>query len=150
MVCSTLAPILECFWSWLGITPEDYAQRDGDLEEYMFPQWERLISSAEAAIALEAIDYANELWTAIALDNEQETLLDVLSDRASDDYLDQLILVAPTHPQYHARWQATELIRRRPTPNGLSVLNLLCRDKHPYVAKRAQNTRKYLADNATL
>lgn len=147
---TTLAPILDSFFHWLRLTPEEYARREDDLEEYMFPQWDALISAAEAVIAQESTEFADELWTAIALDNEQENLLDALSDHASDDYLDRLILSAPAHPQFNARWQATELIRRRPTPNGRSVLQLLCRDEHPYVAKRAQNSKEYLEENASL
>lgn len=145
-----LSPILDRFFHWLDIFPEDYARREDTLEEFMFPQWDVLISAAEAVIAQESSESANELWTAIALDNEQENLLDYLSDHASDDYLDRLILFAPAHPQHHARWQAAELIRRRPTPNGLSVLTLLCQDEHPYVAKRAQNTKNFLEKTASI
>ena len=147
---TTLAPILDSFFHWLRLTPEEYARREDDLEEYIFPQWDALISAAEAVIAQESTEFADELWTAIALDNEQENLLDALSDHASDDYLDRLILSAPAHPQFNARWQAAELIRRRPTPNGRSVLQLLCRDEHLYVAKRAHNSKEYLEENASL
>lgn len=115
------------------------------MEEYMFPQWDALISAAEAVIARESTEFADELWTAVALDNEQEVLLDTLSEEASDGYLDRLILTAPAHPQFNARWQAAELIGRHPTPNGRSVLKLLCRDEHPYVAKRAQNSKENAA-----
>ncbi len=150
MKASPLSPILDSFFHWLGLTPEEYARREDDMEEYMFPQWDALISAAEAVIAQESTEYADELWTAVALDNEQENLLDTLSDQASDGYLDRLILTAPAHPQFNARWQAAELIRRRPTPNGLAVLKLLCRGKHSYVAKRAQNSKKYLEENAVM
>lgn len=147
---ASLSPILDSFFHWLGLTPEEYARREDDMEEYMFPQWDVLISAAKAVIAQESTEFADELWTAIALDNEQEILLDTLSDQASDRYLDCLILSVPAHPQFNARWQAAELIRRRPTPNGLSVLQLLCRDEHPYVAKRARNSKEYLEENAAI
>lgn len=142
---SPLSPILDSFFHWLGLTPEEYARREDDMEEYLFPQWDALISAAEAVIARESTEFSDELWTAVALDNEQEVLLDTLSEEASDGYLDRLILTAPAHPQFNARWQAAELIGRRPTPNGRSVLKLLCRDEHPYVAKRAQNSKENAA-----
>lgn len=145
---TSLSPILDGFFHWLGLTPEEYARREDDMEEYMFPQWDVLISAAEAVITQESTEFADELWTAVALDNEQEVLLDTLSEEASDGYLDRLILTAPAHPQFNARWQAAELIGRRPTPNGRSVLKLLCRDEHPYVAKRAQNSKEYLEGNS--
>ena len=145
---SALSPILDSFFHWLGLTPEEYARREDDLEEYRFPQWDSLISAAEAVIARESTEFADELWTAVALDNEQEVLLDTLSEEASDGYLDRLILTAPAHPQFNARWQTAELIGRRPTPNGRSVLKLLCRDEHPYVAKRAQNSKEHLEENS--
>ena len=56
------------------------------MEEYMFPQWDALISAAEAVIARESTEFADELWTAVALDNEQEVLLDTLSEEASDGW----------------------------------------------------------------
>ena len=126
-------------WDWLGVSSDGYAQSgySGD-EEYLFPEWDKLLRATEELVLQEAVDAVNDIWTAVALDNEEENLLDFISESASDAFVDQLIAVIPDHPQPNARWRAAELIRRRSSDAGIQVLQVLIHDVDSYVRKRAQ------------
>jgi len=131
--------ILNEFWKWAGITPQRYAADKPQLEEYMFPEWSRLI-----ALAVEFIDSRDcsdaaldFVLTVMALDNETEDILDHVADNADDSYTEALIRKGVHHPMYGARWQTAELISRRSPADSRVLLSMLLSDSDEYVVRRA-------------
>lgn len=138
MLADQLKEVLSRIWSWLGISSDVYARSSSeDYDEYMFPDWDELINITEKLVLQEDAKASNEIWTAVALDHEEENLLDFISEHASDTFVDQLITNVPMHNQPNAKWQAAELIRRRRSCTGERILQLLLHDTDPYVRKRA-------------
>lgn len=137
-----LSDIIGKFWKWINLSPQEYAQKSmqTDLEEYMFPDWDNLITKAERIIQK---PYSNNevvdmILTVIALDNENEDVLDFISSNGSNDFVNTIIERCIIHLQPHARWQCAELIRRRKPKNGQRILIKLLSDSDEYVRKRAQ------------
>lgn len=138
--------MLNKFWKWAGITPESFADAKPSLDEYMFPEWERLTE-----LAMESID-ARDLdddalafvLTVMALDNETEDILDHIADSADAAYAEALIAKGVHHPMRDARWQTAELIRRRRPADSHELLNVLLRDSDDYVVRRASNSLESL------
>lgn len=136
----TLKKRLHEFWIWLDITPADYAQQfDTVFEEYMFPDWNALLDEAYQSVSRSDTAAINDILETLAIDNEEENLLDYIVDYARDSFLTSLISALPGCIQPNARWQGAEIILRRPSSERILVLQLLMRDEHPYVRKRASN-----------
>lgn len=75
----------------------------------------------------------------MAIDNEAESVLDLIESDSSDHQLKHIISFGITHPLYEARWQVAELIYRRQPIQYVSYFQQLAKDPHPYVKKRAMN-----------
>lgn len=137
-----LSDTIDDFWRWIKMSPQEYAQksRQIDLEEYMFPDWDNLISKVKKTIQKsysndEAVDM---VLIVMALDNEDEEVLDFISDNGSDYFVKKMVERSVNHLQPHARWQCAELIRRRKPDNGKRVLKKMLTDSDEYVRKRAK------------
>lgn len=133
--------LLNEFWAWINLTPQEYAcgSSDNSIEEYMFPHWEELLNSAYQCIDQSDVAAITNVLTAMAIDNEEESILDYLTEKANDEYINSMICHLVTHEQPHARWQGAELIARRNPRGGIYILNQLLHDKNSYVKKRASN-----------
>ncbi len=136
-----LEQLLESFWEWLNMSPTEYSCRfcDDSIEEYMFPDWARMLHEVRQCIEESRQDMIPLVLEAMAIDHEVEDVLDFLTERASDSYIVDITLCIATNIQPHARWQGAELICRRPTIEGEHVLKQLMGDTNPYVRKRARN-----------
>lgn len=98
-----------------------------------------LIRETEALITGEDQAQISNILTVMSIDNEEEAVLDFISETGSADFVDLLIQAAPRHVQPHARWQCAELIRRRRPKHSMSILRELLQDSNEYVVKRAEN-----------
>ncbi len=104
MLADQLREVLSRIWSWLGMSSDVYAPISyEDYDEYMFPDWDELINITEKLVLQEDAEASNDIWTAVALDHEEENLLDFISEHASDTFVDQLITNVPMHNQPNAR-----------------------------------------------
>lgn len=142
----SLPIILNRFWEWINLTPQLYAtasraQGAQDLNEYLFPSWEKMISEAFHLIDKSPEDERaiDAILTAMAIDNEGEGILDYIAQNGSEMFINKFIELGVAHGQPHARWQCAELIRRRKPSNGERMLLRLMLDPDDYVRKRAQN-----------
>ena len=123
--------LLYDFWKWAEITPQEYAEKGiplmSEKAEFNYPHFGELI---------------------MALDNENEDVLDYAADNASNALVLELVSLGVTFPQPNTRWQIAELAYRR-RPNGFEdFLKLLLCDPDSYVRKRAGNCLEYLANKA--
>ena len=137
--------LLEQFWSWLPISYEEYAnngapQSRGICEDD-FPFFSDLLSYAELIVKKEFVDDAHidDLLTIMALDNETEHVLEFIESNSSENQLQHIVSLGITHPLYEARWQLAELVYRRKPIRYDSYLQILSKDAHPYVQRRAMN-----------
>lgn len=132
------------FWKWADISESEYSEHSylNKNEEWEYPNWDMLISLLFTAINTLASGERSEvlvnyLLTVMALDNEDETILDECESKLSDKDLEFLFEKGIKHMQSEARWQIAELIGRK---NNISfkkyLLNLLD-DSNKYVQRRA-------------
>ena len=137
--------IISDFWEWLNMTPDQYAQNGIDTltntEESDYPHFEDLINYAQTIIdQIECSDEELEdVLLIMALDNEDEDVLDYIQTHCSESRLERLIRLGISYYQPEARWQIALLICRRKISNAKELLELLSHDIHPYVRRRALN-----------
>lgn len=136
------------FWNWLGMSPSHYAEitkndsgYKNDLEEYMFPQWAELMDKAESIIneGLTDEDSLEFILISMAIDNEEENILDYISRNGNEKFIIALVNKGIRYYQSHSRWQIAELLGRRHLKGWKSFLQILINDSDLYVSKRAQN-----------
>ena len=146
---------LDLFWKWSGISPEEYSsngmnQNRGQFEDE-FPFFKELILYAVGVINNNVLDELSieEVLTIMALDNEDEYLLEYIVDNSFDEQFDRIIKLGVVHSQFNARWQIAEIIFRRKYTGFKKYLLKLSQDDHPYVRKRALNLMK-MANCSTL
>ena len=137
--------LLKQFWEWLPVSYEEYATKGiaqlyGSYEDN-FPFFSELISYAELIIKKEFVDgeHINDLLTIMGIDNETEYVLDFIEINSSDYQIQHISSVGITHSLYQVRWQLAELIFRRKPLQYDYYLQILSKDKHPYVKRRAVN-----------
>lgn len=144
---SRLSEVLFRFWDWVGYGPDEFSKdifSCADAKEpFYFPEFSEMRKLC--------CDCENELWsdreaedylTCMALDNEEERILDHCAENASDKFVERIALASLNHIQWHARWQVAELLGRRNIPHWELFLEKLSRDPHPYVRQRAENVLK--------
>ena len=137
--------LLKQFWEWLPIPYEEYAingiSQSNEICEDSFPFFCELLSYAELIVKQGFVDdeHIYDLLTIMGIDNETESVLDFIENEASDYQIQHISSIGITHPLYNARWQLAELIcRRKPTQYSF-YLQMLSKDTHPYVKRRARN-----------
>ena len=86
----------------------------------------------------------DDLLTIMALDNENEDILDYAVDNINLANLDYFVHKGVVHLQPHARWQVAEFIRRKNLVCFQDYLEKLSRDPNDYVRKRAKNAMNLL------
>ena len=138
---SDLVQMLDCFWNLTAPTTLGCEQDISTLpfDPLSYPQFHNLrnecINLINSSISQEEI---NAFLTCMALDSEEELILDACKLCANKAFLYELISVGVHHPQWEARWQVAELLRKN-IPGRESFLAELLNDSHPYVRKRAGN-----------
>mgnify|MGYP000056639152 CR=1 FL=1 len=146
--------LLYDFWKWAEITPQEYAEKGiplmSEKAEFNYPHFGELIDYAEMLLLHQKLskEEMTDALTIMALDNENEDVLDYAADNASNALVLELVSLGVTFPQPNTRWQIAELAYRR-RPNGFEdFLKLLLCDPDSYVRKRAGNCLEYLANKA--
>ena len=139
-----LEAILLRFWAWAGYDADSFAKDEVNCcrvnEPFDFPgigEMRELCYALETDIPSdrEAEDYL----TCMALDNEDEVILDHCAAHAPDAFVEKIALAALKHQQFEARWQAAEMLGRRKIPGREQLLNQFLQDPHSYVRRRAKN-----------
>jgi hypothetical protein len=80
----------------------------------------------------------NTFLFCMALDSEDECILDACKESANPEFLSELVRVGVTFPYSEARWQMAELLRGN-IPHKTQYLLMLLADSDRYVRKRANN-----------
>lgn len=137
----TLISLINEFWHWSGL-PESGADidiRELQVDPLHFPKFDEMRTICKSMInATLTVDEMLAFLTCMALDSEEERILDDCKTLADTSFLYALISIGVTHPQSEARWQLSELLRK-PVPERDSFLHLLSCDSNKYVRKRANN-----------
>lgn len=144
---SRLGDMLSLFWSWAGYDARNFST-DGftyadEKEPFYFPglsEMRKLCYECENGILSEK--EAEDYLTCMALDNEEEYILDHCAECAPDEFILTIAQASLNHTQWHARWQIAELLGRRKIPQWEVLLYRLSQDSHPYVRQRAKTSRK--------
>ena len=133
------------FWKWANITPEEYAIKGIPLTSekapFNYPLYDKLITYAERLLQNKNLteEELSDFLTIMALDNENEDVLDYAVAHATESQLEQILPYGMIFLQFEARWQLAELAYRRKPKGYLKYLQMLCDDNHSYVRKRARN-----------
>ena len=145
----TLGELLQKFWSWAGLSAEDYSRLTNASEvvvPFHFPEFDMIREKCFSLINTDMNDEEiSDFLTCLALDEEGEIILDWCKDIANTTFLMRLVSKGVNHMLADVRWQIAELLCFRDVPQGREVILKLCEDEHPYVRKRAQ----YAAANGT-
>lgn len=135
---------LNNFWMWANQTPHEYAKNGWMLkqEEWEYPNWDMLIKlTIEAIKAVCNGEKTKELIDCIlevmALDNEDEQILDECEEKLTFNDLLYLVQIAILHIQREARWQIAELLGRYKNNDTTEFLRRLIGDDDKYVQRRA-------------
>lgn len=109
-------------------------------EPFLYPEFDllrnRCINLFRSGVSDEEL---NDCLTCLALDNEEEIILDELKEIMDDALLERYVKAGVHHLQPEGRWQIAELLCCRDIPNREEYLRILCCDKDAYVVKRAKN-----------
>lgn len=140
-MCS-LKSLLDDFWEWTG-TPRslwgniDISKLSANPQYY--PKFEQLRNKCILMInkSIDTDEYECFLLS-MALDNEEEKILDCCKEYANSEFIEGLVSTGISCNQWEARWQIAELLQRQ-IPNRIGYLHTLCNDANEYVRKRAMN-----------
>lgn len=140
-----LIVLLNEFWQWTG-TPKDkwgvIDILDLDFDPIYFPHFDKLRMACIELINTDlSIEDTNAFLMCLALDAEDEYILDQCRKRANVSFLEKLVQAGITNPQSEARWQVAELLRQ-PINNREYYLTKLLSDPNSYVRKRAGNVAR--------
>lgn len=139
---SELIQILDEFWEWTGNSLYWRTKEASrfPFDPLCFPKFDELrnkcIALINTSMSSEEVD---AFLVCLALDSEDELILDSCKEFASSLFTSNLLSVGINHMQVGARWQIAELLRKKDIPNKKGYLNRLLKDPHPYVRQRAFN-----------
>ena len=136
-----IVEMTDSFWKWAGynFSWKEHDISDLALDPLCFPEFEELQKLCISLINNHLSD--EELYAflmCMALDFEDECILDACKERANTGFLCDLLSKGVSFPQIEARWQMAELLRKD-MPNRQAYLNMLLHDSNSYVRKRANN-----------
>ena len=135
-----LAALLTEFWEWTGIPRDKWDTVDYTnygIDPVLFPKIGELCEICIGLINAQLTSgEMNMFLTALAIDSEDEDILDACKMYAEDDFIASLVQQGIHHPQSDARWQLAELLRRQ-IPQRAYFLQQLQSDSNEYVRRRA-------------
>lgn len=140
-----LGTLVEQFWVWTGLPRDKWGVQDIGKLDTPAEEFPRLFQMQRACI--ERINTTlsekemEDFLTCMAVDNEDEEILDACKDGGSVSFLAGLVRAGLTHRQPMARWQAAELLRWE-IPGGAEALEKFRQDPDPYVRRRAEQIWK--------
>ena len=131
---------LELFWKWSKMDISDCETKSVDGTLYL--RWNELLDLALEAIRLVENGEKNErllekILEIMALDNENEEILDHCETELNTPNLEHLISVGVSYSLPDTRWQIAELIGRKKNIEWKKYLLTLINDKNKYVQRRA-------------
>lgn len=130
------------FWMWAGLPEEKWGSvdvRSIQVDPIYYPKFDKMRNQCISLINTSLCDAdVNTFLTCMALDAEEEYILDYCKTYAEDEFIEHIVSVGVSHFQSDARWQVAELLRRR-IPKRDYYLCKLCNDSDPYVRRRAHN-----------
>ena len=137
----SISHLVEAFWKWTGKQGHwngmDITKLS--LEPLSFPRFEELrnlcISMINAPLSESELD---AFLFCMALDSEEEYILDACKKHANVDFLSMLLRSGMVFPQRETRWQMSELMKGD-IPHKKEFLDVLLSDEDAYVRKRAGN-----------
>lgn len=141
----TLSSLVRDFWVWTQLPSikwnnVDISKLPVPVEE--FPELSSMQTCCISRINTPlSEDELNKFLLCMAVDNEDEEILDACREVGSMEFISGIIQAGVNHPQPMARWQMAELLRRD-IPNRKNYLIQLCCDANAYVKKRAENVLK--------
>lgn len=138
----TLKPFIDNFWEWTGIPKQSWKNSDVDTlpeNPQYYPGFNQLRNQCLGIVntPIDTDEY-DRFLLCMALDNEEERILDYCKVNATDAFIEKLVAVGISHYQWEARWQMAELLQRQ-IPHRAEYLKKLCQDSNAYVRKRAMN-----------
>jgi len=135
---------LNKFWIWSNQTVYEYAKLGWKKkqEEWEYQNWDILMKLTQDAIEAIANGEKNKelvdcILETMALDNEDEMVLDECEEKLHNNNLLYLSSIAILHDQSEARWQVAELLGRCKNENVTGLLIKLIDDENKYVQRRA-------------
>ncbi len=144
---------IEGFWKWAEITSDEYSKSGMSTakgkQEFEFPDFDNMIIYAKNLLNKNPLsqDDVNDFLTVMALDNENEDVLDYAVRYATAEQIRQLANTCIMFKQPHAKWQMAELVFRTKIEGYCDYLHLLSADSDEYVRKRANHCIKQLHTN---
>ena len=118
----------------MGRSPEEYAKYGADSladkPEFYFPRFQELLNDCETLLKCDNLpmEEIDDILTIMALDNENEWVLDTIERVASDALVAQVVKSGIQHLQPNARWQVAKLAARRKAAH-YHILQWIC-EKH--------------------
>lgn len=144
VVAAKLRNELNKFWLWSSQTAYEYAKHvwKKEQEEWEYQNWDILMKLTQDAIEAIANGEENKelvdcILETMALDNEDEIVLDECEEKLHNNNLLYLSSIAILHEQSEARWQVAELLGRCKNENVTGLLIKLIDDENKYVQRRA-------------
>ena len=135
---------IDLYWKWSRVSEDKYSKDEWIIEsqEWEYSNWGQLMNLALKAIRnIENGDFAKDIaevmLTVMALDNEDEKLLDECEIILSDKALEYVAQSALEHRQWQARWQVAELLGRKHERIWEKFLLKFINDSNKYVQRRA-------------
>lgn len=137
-----LGLLIDDFWKWTK-TPQNMWWtvdiRTLKLDATMFPQYWDVCNLAIGMInKIEADCDMHSFLMALALNSEDEDILDACVEYGTDQFIQQVVEAGIVFSQSETRWQIAELLRRE-IPGRENFLSVLCSDREEYVRKRANS-----------
>ena len=148
-----LVRLLNSFWIWTQLPEEKWGNADLidlGVDAVLFPLigeiCDECINLINQQLSPEEI---NMFLMGLAIDSEDEDILNECKDCANDSFLYDIISEGVSHPQSEARWQLAEMLRR-PIPQRDYFLKVLLSDTNLYVRKRANNVVRDLENSSAV
>lgn len=134
-----LRSLIDELWIWAGKSEKIWSDDALDFDPLTFPKFQEIrilcLELLNKPLDSEKTKY---FLMCMALDNEEEHILDHCRDQGDPEFIIRLAAAGITFPKYEARWQIAELLRKD-IPDKENYLQQLLNDDHPYVRKRAWN-----------
>lgn len=138
---SDIIHMVDEFWKWSECqgnwNSQDISQLS--LDPLSFPQFVELCHLCISKINVPLSEVEMEAFLfCMALDYEDECILEACKEAGSKNFLCKLLSVGTTFHQRETRWQMAELLRED-IPEREYFLGILLNDENAYVRRRAGN-----------
>lgn len=130
------------FWAWTELPEINWWSTDIitlEIDPLYFPGFEQIRNICIDMVNMSLTEQDQNIFLlCMALDAEEERILDACKEYGSVSFLQSMLSVGLTHVQSEARWQLAELLRK-PIPCREKYLDILLHDSNSYVRQRANN-----------